>query len=142
MGAILEAKWSQVDWDRLTIDYGPGHGKKRRAIVPLNPEVLQALKAAKELACSDSIVEFHGRALKTVKKGFREACKRAGLVGVTPHILRHSGATWMTADGVPLSEVARMLGDTEATVERVYAKHSPGYLKRAAGALQLGPRAA
>ena len=142
MGAILEAKWCQVDWDKATIDYGPGHGKKRRAIVPLNHDVLQALKAAKELACSDSIVEFHGRALKTIKKGFREACKRAGLSGVTPHILRHSGATWMIADGVPLSEVARMLGDTESTVERVYAKHAPGYLARAASALQLGPRAA
>ena len=43
----------------------------------------------------------------------------------------------MVAAGVPLAEVARVLGDTEATVERVYAKHAPDYLKRATAALQM-----
>lgn len=33
--------------------------------------------------------------------------------------------------GVPLAEVARLLGDSEKTVERVYGKHSPDYLKGA-----------
>ena len=40
--------------------------------------------------------------------------------------------------GVPLSEIARMLGDSEAVVQRVYAKFTPEYLARATGALQLG----
>lgn len=137
-GAIREARWSQVDWETKTIDYGHGHGNKHRAIVPLNPEVLATLEAAKLLGCSDFIVEYHGRPVASVKKGFAAACRRAGLEGVTPHILRHSGATWMAMDGVPLSEIARMLGDSEAMVERVYAKKTPEYLRRAAGALQLG----
>jgi hypothetical protein len=32
-----------------------------------------------------------------------------------------------------------MLGDSLATVERVYAKWTPDYLKDTVGALQLGP---
>ena len=40
-------------------------------------------------------------------------------------------------DGVPLVEVARLLGDSEKTVERVYGKHSPDYLRRAVNALNL-----
>jgi len=137
MSAILEARWGQVDFERRVIDYGPGHGNKRRAVVPLNDDVFRALQAAKELACSDYVVEFRGKPVQTVKNGFKAACGRGGLSGVTPHILRHSGATWMALDGVPLAEIARMLGDTEATVEKVYAKHHPDYLRSAARALQL-----
>jgi integrase len=127
-----------VDFKRGVIDYGLGHGNKRRATVRLNKQALDALKAAKELACSEYLIEYHGRPLKTVKKGFTAACKRAGIVGVTPHILRHSGATWMALDGVPLSEIAAVLGDREATVERVYRKFTPEYQVRATDALQFG----
>lgn len=138
-GAILEAQWSQVDLKAKTIDYGPGHGNKSRAVVALNPELVKALKAAQTMSCSKYVVEFRGKPLKTIKTGFAAACRRAGIEGVTPHILRHSAATWAAIDGRPLSEIARMLGDSEATVERVYAKWSPDYLKATVGALQLGP---
>ena len=137
MSAILEAKWSEVNWELRRIDYGMGHGNKRRAVVPLNDTMFETLEGARKLACSDYIIEYGGEPIKTVKKGFRSACERAGLEKVTPHILRHSGATWMAMDGVSLREIAQMLGDTEATVERVYAKYHPDYLKGAANALQF-----
>jgi hypothetical protein len=41
-------------------------------------------------------------------------------------------------DGVPLTEVARLLGDSEKTIETVYGKHAPDYLRRAVNALKLG----
>jgi integrase len=137
MSAILELKWDQVDLTRRVIDYGEGHGNKRRAVAPINDQLYPMLTAAKALSGSEYVVSYHGKPLATVKKGFRLACERAGIEGVTPHILRHTAATWMALDGVPLAEIARMLGDEERTVERVYAKHTPGYLKRAAGALQF-----
>jgi integrase len=137
MSAILEAKWDQVDWDRKTINFGAGHGNKRRAIAPLNPELERVLKAWREFNGGDSIIEWRGEPVATIKNGFRKACLRAGLKGVSPHVLRHSAATWMAEGGVPLGEIAKMLGDSEKTVEKVYAKHTPEYLRRAAGALQL-----
>ncbi len=137
-GAVLEAQWSQVNWERRTLDYGRGHGNKRRAQVPLNAEALLMLRAAKGVACSDYIVEFRGHRVESIKNGFAAACRRAGLAGVTPHVLRHSGATWMANAGVPLREIARVLGDSEAVVERIYAKHAPEYLTNAVAALQLG----
>lgn len=138
-GAILDAKWDQVDMKRQTINFGPGHGNKRRALVALNQEAVSALQAAQRLACSPYVVEFRGKRVKTVKTGFAAACRRAGLEGVTPHILRHTGATWAAIEGRPLEEIARMLGDSLATVERVYAKWTPEYLKDTVAALQLGP---
>lgn len=135
--AILEAKWDQVDWTRKLIDFGEGHGNKNRSIVPINPELERALLAAREMSCSDYIIEFRGKPIKWPKKGFTAACKRAGIEGVTPHVLRHTGATWLVMDGVPLREIARMLGDSEAMVEKRYGKHSPDYLRRATNALTL-----
>lgn len=139
-GAILGLCWAQVDLERGLVDYGEGHGNKRRSVVPINDELRRALLVAKELACTERVIERHGRPVATIKKGFRAACDRAGISGVSPHILRHSAATWMAMDDVPMREIARLLGDEESTVERVYAKHSPSYLKRAASALQLGPK--
>jgi integrase len=137
-GAILEATWKQIDWDRRLIDMGRGHGNKRRAVVPLNDDAYPALLIAKELACSDHIIEYFGRPVASITKGFNAARAKAKLEDVTPHILRHTAASWMVEAGVPIAEVARMLGDSEKTVERVYGKHGPDYLKRASAATMLG----
>lgn len=136
--AMLEAKWDQVDFQKGVLNYGEGHGNKRRAIVPLNEELRKILLAAKEMACSDFIIDYHGQQVASIKNGFRAARAKAGLgKDVTPHILRHTGATWMVEAGISDEEVGRMIGDTAAMVRRVYGHHSPNYLKRAAGALQF-----
>lgn len=137
MGAILEARWGQVDWERKRIDFGEGHRNKRRTIVPIEGDAFEALEAAKRLSCSDYIVEFRGKPLKTMKTGFAAACRRAGLSGVTPHILRHTGASWAVEAGIPDEEVGRMLGISAEMVRKVYGHFSPNYLRGAVAALQL-----
>lgn len=145
--AILGLTWDQVDLDGRRIDYrlpGRSETNKRRAVVPLNAVVLAELQAAKRLAGdSPYVVAYHDKPVAKINKGFAAACARAGIAGCSPHTLRHTAATHMVMAGVPLAEVARMLGDTEEMVERVYGKHSPDYLRRAADALagEVGPRA-
>ncbi len=51
---------------------------------------------------------------------FRRACARLNITGVRMYDLRHFAATQAIAGGVPLTEVARMLGDRTDTVMRVY----------------------
>ncbi len=41
----------------------------------------------------------------------------------------------MAIDGKPMREIAKVLGDSEDTVERHYAKHHPDYLKDAVDSL-------
>jgi integrase len=56
-------------------------------------------------------VEFNGKPIASVKKGFRSAVGLARLTGkVTPHTLRHTAATWLMQRGVPLWEAAGFLG--------------------------------
>lgn len=45
-----------------------------------------------------------------------------------PHIMRHTRATHLLQDGKSLYDVAKLLGDTVATVERVYGHHSADHL--------------
>jgi integrase len=133
-GAILELKWAAIS---DVVDLGKSNKNKRRAIVPLTTQAKAALAEAKNMATTDWVFEWRGAPVKSVRTGFEAACRRAGLKNVTAHVLRHSAATWMAIAGVPLSEIARFLGDSERTVEKVYAKHTPGYLSRAAAALEI-----
>lgn len=135
-GAILDLTWSQVDMGHRLINFGRGWGNKRRAIVPMNDEVHTALLKARELALSDHVIEFNGKPLKSVKIAFRRLCMACG-IKASPHVLRHTAATWLVMEGVPLREVARLLGNSEAMVEKVYGKHAPDYLRRAVNYLSL-----
>lgn len=136
--AVLELPWSSVDLARRLIDFGEGHGNKRRAIVPVNDDLLVALQAAKVSASTPYVVEHHGKPVRAIKKGFAAACMRAGISGVTPHVLRHTAATWMVETGeLSDEEIGRMIGDKAETVRKVYGHHSPNYLKRASSALQF-----
>lgn len=137
-GAILELTWDRVDLAGRRIAYAkPGRRetKKRRATVPINTVLLDELQQARRLALTEHVIEFRGRPVLSIRRGFEEACRRAGIDGCTPHTIRHTAASHMVMAGVPLAQVARMLGDTEEMVEKVYGKWSPDYLRDAADAL-------
>ncbi len=136
-GAILELKWSQVDLKNKRIDYGQGHGNKRRSVVPINQMALGPLLRAEEAATSEYVIEWAGKPVKAIKTAFNKTVERAKLKDVSPHILRHTAATWMAIDGKPMREIAKVLGDSEDTVERHYAKYHPDYLKYAVSALSF-----
>jgi len=138
-GAILDLKWDQLDLENRIIDFGRGFGNKRRSVVPMNEEVYEALLEAKELAQTDHVIEYNAKPTRAIKKAFSRLCESCG-IKASPHVLRHTAATWLVMDGVPLSEVARLLGDSEKTVETVYGKHSPDYLRRAVTRLNLGAK--
>lgn len=135
-GAVLDLTWQQIDFDKRLIDFGRGWGNKRRAIVPMNDDVFESLKTARELSQSNYVIEYHGKGVSSIKAAFRRLCQEC-CIKASPHVLRHTAATWLVMDGVPLSEVARLLGDSERTVEKVYGKHAPDYLRRAVNSLNL-----
>jgi hypothetical protein len=62
-----------------------------------------------------------------VQGSFGRACKRAGIVGVTPHTLRHTCGTWMAQQGVPLRLIGEYLGHSDERTTKLYAHHHPDY---------------
>ena len=137
--ALLELTWDRVNFERLELDLGAGEANKRRAVVPINQTALRALEDAHKARLTDRVIEFRGRALKDIKRGFATAVEAAGLKNVNPHVLRHTAAVWMAESGVPMSEIAQYLGHSSTRVtESVYARYSTKYLRRAASSLELG----
>ena len=110
--------------------------RKARAVVPISPEMRELLTVLK----SDSIyiVNNNGRRVRDMRKKWGKVTKAAGLEGVTPHTLRHTVATLLVRAGVPLIEVSKLLGHKDSRItEKVYAKFSPDYLKKATEALSI-----
>ena len=136
-GAILALTWGQVDFVGRRISLGGSGRQKRRAVVPMHPMLAWTLVLAKDAAETDHVIEWAGKPVKSIKNAFRRAVKDAGLgKEVTPHVLRHTAASWMAQGGVPMSEIAAVLGHRDSrTTERVYAKFSPEYLQKAVRAL-------
>jgi integrase len=102
--------------------------KKRRPIVPLHP----AIRPVVERLMMESPNEWLFGDTKSLYHRFADHMERLGLGDKgNPHILRHSRATHLLQDGVPMYDVARLLGDTIATVDSVYGHHSPEHLAEA-----------
>lgn len=100
--------------------------KKRRPIVPIFPEIRPVVKRLME-ANSSSVWLFG--AAREMYHPFRDHMLALGLAKKAhPHVLRHSRATHLLQDGKGLWDVAKLLGDSATTVERVYGGHCPDHL--------------
>lgn len=102
--------------------------KKRQPIVPvlkvMEPwvEMLLLIGGERKLfECSD----FYRPFVAVAKAAGIEPERRH------PHIMRHTRATHLLQAGKSLYDVARLLGDTYSTIERVYGHHSADHLASA-----------
>jgi integrase len=133
--AIETLTWDQVDWDtgmiRLALR-GARQTKKRRPDVPMHPALRAVLERAFTERESAFVLDHAGNA----RKAFETVVAKAGLADVTPHVMRHTAATHMLRRRVPLWQVAGILGDTEATVQRTYGHHVPEALREAVEVLR------
>jgi integrase len=141
MGAILSLTWDRVDLERGLIHYQDPtmfRTKKGRATTPVNALARGTLIDARAGATTPFVIEWAGQRVRSVKKGIATAGERAGTPWVTAHVFRHSAACILAEAGVPMAEIAQLLGHKDSRmVETVYAKFSPAYLQRAAGTLEF-----
>lgn len=70
------------------------------------------------------------------------ACLRAHVPRISPHGLRHSFASRLVAEGVPLTVVQALLGHSSITTTMRYAHLSPGALEAAVSLLEPGNKTA
>lgn len=138
-GAILDLRWDQIRHGRIDFnDPLKARTRKKRAVVRITRELAAALDVAKKGARTDFVIEYAGKPVRSIKKAFHRAAARAGMPAVSPHVLRHSVATWLAADGVSFEEIAGLLGNSAKMVEKVYAKYTPGFLDKAMRSLGRG----
>lgn len=141
MGALLGLTWDRVDFEGGRIflaDPARAKTKKGRALVPMNATARVALSEAHTGATTPHVIEWAAKRVASVKKGLQAAGKRSGLPWVTAHVFRHSVASWMAQDGVPMGKIAEMLGHADSrTTEKIYSRFTPDFLRDAAAALEI-----
>jgi integrase len=75
-----------------------------------------------------AVVEWNGRPIASVRTSFEAAAKAAGIDRhITPHILRHTAATWAMQRGSDVWAAAGWLGMSPELLERVYGHHHPDF---------------
>ena len=112
-----------------------GHQQAATA-VRLRPSPLAHLRRWKEHAIATShFVEFNGKPIGSVSKGFARG-RVAGLEGnVTPRTLRHGG-NWLAQNGTSKEDASSFLGMSTAIFERTYWHHSPDFSEGSGGEFQ------
>lgn len=122
----LEAR--QINFGAGTIALAkPGEvrTKKRRPTLPIFPEIREVLD--RRIKASKDGFLFGPRFSVYMK--FRTLCETIGLDDKrNPHLLRHSRASHLLMAGESIYKVAKLLGDTVATVETKYGHCSAEFL--------------
>ena len=118
---------------------GAAETRKRRPPVPIPRRLLAHLRRWKRRGQA-SAVEWNGRPVKDVDKAFRRMAHEAGMPDVTPHVLRHTAATWLMQLGTDLWEAAGYLGMSVEQLERNYGHHHPNHLRGARDAFDRPPK--
>lgn len=108
--------------------------KKKRPSIQVPDRLLAHMRRWQRIGARYA-VEFNGKPVKRVQIGFMGAVRDAGLEDVTPHILRHTAATWLMQQGVPTWEAAGFLGMSEKTLRSVYGHHHPDHMEQARNAI-------
>lgn len=144
-GAILELQWHPntqggwVDLERGVMHrraIGKTETKKRRPPVRIPSRLLAHMRRWRRADQGiRHVVHYNGRGIAKITGSWNVARKRAGLDDVvTPHVCRHTRATWLAQAGVPVWEAAGSLGMTAAVFEAIYGHQHPDYQKQAAEA--------
>jgi len=134
LGELLGLRWGDIDSrrrlihvDRQLSPYGgittPKSGKSR--IIPMSQTAEKALGMLSP-GLPDAPVFTVGRS------GFEGAMRDLQApIGkaVTPHVLRHTFASWSVQAGTPLVVVARVLGHATTATTEIYAHLTPAHLQ-------------
>jgi integrase len=135
---LLPIPWTAVDFDRKTlfVESAKKNGLATRSI-PLRDDLLEMLsqwqredrkKALKKgWPMPDTIVNYRGGPVKTIKTAFQHAKKAANITRrLRPYDLRHAFATMILAGRGDLKATSELLGHTRTdTTTKIYQHVNP-----------------
>jgi integrase len=136
VGEIVNLKWSSVDLDRrvIFVENNPDFRTKTRKsrVLPMDEWMFELLSSKVKLA--DRVFTFpDGRPLRVgyASSRFKKYVLKAGIrQEIHFHSLRHTGASWLVQNGVPIYSVQHILGHSTIQMTQVYSHLEAGDLKQ------------
>jgi len=123
LGEAVALDWRDVDLDRGTILVRQGKTAAARRTVPLADFAWDALRRHESFATGGKLSPVfraprNGQRLRgdVVTHAFPRLLERAGLPRMRVHDLRHGTATLLVAQGVPMRDIADLLGHATPSV--------------------------
>jgi integrase len=105
-GEISNLQWYQIDFEQHVIRLDITKNGDAR-LVPMSTIAEETVRSLYTINCSGRIFEFYDS--DGLGKAYSRACKRAGIVGLRFHDLRHEAASrW--AKRVPVATLAKIFG--------------------------------
>ena len=124
-GALLGLKWGDVMLDNDAPHVAVERTKNGDShISPITPDLVQEFKRMRRIRAMDTDLIFvgkHQHMAHDFRHGFNEACKLAGLEGVTFHTLRHTSCSRLAQAGVDILAIAEHAGHRSLSMTRRYS---------------------
>lgn len=132
-GEIFSLKWKDVDLDLGLITIAALNTKTLQTRqIALSYRLAEKLEKLFKLAKSAEDLVF---GIASAKRSFASARTDAKLNDLRFHDLRHTAATRLIQQGIPLQEVGRILGHTQANTTYRYVNANTDTARRAAEAM-------
>lgn len=121
----LRLDWEQIDLEAKTVRFLHTKSDEDRT-VPLHPDLVEALaaigpKSGAVFLKPNGQPFCAGEGASGCRKSLASASKRAGLRSITPHVFRHTWATWFYKDCKNLVSLMALGGWKTAKVALRYA---------------------
>lgn len=139
---VLTRQKHNVDLDAGWLRLEPGETKNREGrMFPLTPELREVLEAQLEWIRLLEIEKgqiipwlFHreGNPIRTFRRSWLSACRKAGLAGRIPHDFRRTAVRNLERADVPRSAAMAMVGHKTEAIYRRYAIADEGMLREGA----------
>jgi integrase len=132
-GDLLNLRKSQVDFQRNVV-LVPNSKTGKEYTVPMNADVRQVMfELSRENQASHYLFvnPDTGQHYQDLKKGFAEACRKAGIRDLRWHDLRHTFGTRLAEAGCSEATIAELMGHTDPKTTRRYT-HGTDQAKREA----------
>ena len=132
--AILSLRWCDVNLTEGIIDFESTQRRtnKRRGRTRISKRLVPHLMRARQRGTDlGYVLHIDGKRIGDLKKSLRAAA-RAGVNDVSPHVFRHTAATWLMKNGTRTWEAAQFLAVSEKVLNEVYGHFHPDFQAQAA----------
>ncbi len=127
IGEILSLEWEDVDFEAWTIHIRHKEGfvvkGGRERSIPMSERVFSLLRDKQRLG-TRVFANSSGepQSTRSVSRRFKKLVRRCGLrEQIHFHSLRHTGASWLVQEGIPLFAVQNILGHSSPQVTQIYS---------------------